>query len=114
MTRFIGVAFQISDDAADKMTLVLNNAVNVAQYYSARASRSRSRSVAFHGGVDMMRTDKSPVLERLKSVTESLPNLTIEVCNNTLNRHRQAREQAGERNPALCRFEDRAGGAWWN
>ena len=79
------VAFQISDDSADKMTLVLNNAANVAQYYSAKGEQVEIRIVAFHGGVDMMRTDKSPVLDRLKSVTESLPNLTIEVCNNTLN-----------------------------
>src|SRR5471032_3320053 len=78
------VAFQISDDSADKMTLVLNNAANVAQYYSAKGEQVEIKVVAFHGGVNMMRTDKSPVLDRLKSVTESLPNLTLEVCANTL------------------------------
>ena len=78
------LALQISDESPDKMNLVLGNAVNVAQYYSARGEEVEIKIVAFNAGVDMMRTDKSPVLERLKSVTESLPNLTLEVCNNTL------------------------------
>ena len=78
------LALQIDDESPDKMNLVLGNAVNVAQYYSARGEQVEIRIVAFNAGVDMMRTDKSPVLERLKSVTESLPNLTLEVCNNTL------------------------------
>ena len=78
------LAFQISDESPDKMNLVLGNATNVARYYSARGEEVEIKIVAFNAGVDMMRTDKSPVLERLKSVTESLPNLTLEVCNNTL------------------------------
>src|SRR5471030_1697077 len=78
------LALQISDDSPDKMTTVLNNAANVARYYSEKGEEVEIRIVAFHGGVDMMRTDESPVLDRLKSVTESLPNLTLEVCGNTL------------------------------
>ncbi len=78
------LAFQLSDESPDKMNLVLGNAANVAQYYSAKGEQVEIKIVAFNAGVDMMRTDKSPVLERLKSVTESLPNLTLEVCNNTL------------------------------
>ena len=79
------LALQISDDSPDKMTTVLNNAANVARYYSEKGEEVEIRIVAFHGGVDMMRTDRSPVLDKLKSVTESLPNLTLEVCGNTLN-----------------------------
>ncbi|MBV8394532.1 MAG: hypothetical protein JOY81_15245 [Alphaproteobacteria bacterium] len=79
------VALQLSDDSADKMNLVLNNAANISQYYSAKGEEVEIRIVTFHGGVDMMRTDKSPVLARLKSVTESLPNVTFEICGNTLN-----------------------------
>ncbi len=40
--------------------------------------------LACRGGLNMLRADKSPVLERLKSVSESLPNLTFEACNNTI------------------------------
>ena len=31
----------------------------------------------------MLRTDKTPVLARLKSISESLPNVTFEACGNT-------------------------------
>jgi uncharacterized protein len=78
------LALQISDDSPEKMTTVLNNAANVSRYYSEKGEEVEIKVVAFNGGVNMMRTDKSPVLERLKSVTESLPNLTLEVCGNTL------------------------------
>jgi len=78
------LALQISDESPDKMTTVLNNAANVSRYYSEKGEEVEIRIVAFNAGVNMMRTDKSPVLERLKSVTESLPNLTLEVCGNTL------------------------------
>ena len=79
------LALQISDESPEKMTTVLNNAANVSRYYSEKGEEVEIRIVAFNAGVNMMRTDKSPVLERLKSVTESLPNLTLEVCGNTLN-----------------------------
>src|SRR5476649_344539 len=78
------LALQISDESPDKMTTVLNNAANVSRYYSEKGEEVEIRIVAFSGGANMMRTDKSPVLDRLKSVTESLPNLTLEVCGNTL------------------------------
>ena len=78
------LALQVSDESPEKMTTALNNAANVARYYSEKGEEVEIRIVAFSGGVNMMRTDKSPVLERLKSVTESLPNLTLEVCGNTL------------------------------
>ena len=78
------LALQISDESPEKMTTVLNNAANVSRYYTQKGEEVEIRIVAFNAGVNMMRTDKSPVLDRLKSVTESLPNLTLEVCGNTL------------------------------
>jgi intracellular sulfur oxidation DsrE/DsrF family protein len=78
------LALQISDDSPDKMNTVLGNATNAARYYSAKGEELEIRVVAYSGGLNMLRTDRSPVLERLKSVSESLPNLTFEACNNTL------------------------------
>ena len=88
------LALQISDESPDKMTTVLNNAANVSRYYSEKGEEVEIRIVAFNAGVNMMRTDKSPVLDRLKSVTESLPNLTLEVCGNTLDNmaHRENKQ----------------------
>ena len=78
------LALQISDDSADKMNTVLGNATNAARYYSEKGEKLEIKVVAYSGGVNMLRTDKSPVLERLKEVSQKLPNLTFEACNNTI------------------------------
>jgi intracellular sulfur oxidation DsrE/DsrF family protein len=78
------LALQISDDSPEKMNTVLGNATNVAHYYSGKGEKLEIKVVAYSGGLNMLRTDKSPVLERLKSVSESVPNITFEACNNTI------------------------------
>ena len=77
------LALQISDDTPDKMTAVLNVAASVSRHYSERGEEIEIRIVAFNAGLNMLRTDKSPVLARLKSVSESLPNVAFEACGNT-------------------------------
>ena len=77
------LALQISDSSPDKMTAVLNVAANVSRHYSEVGEEIEIRIVAFNAGLIMLRTDKSPVLERLKSVSESLPNVSFEACGNT-------------------------------
>ncbi len=77
------LALQISDDAPDKMTAVLNVAANVARHYSSVGEEVEIRIVAFNAGLNMLRTDRSPVLARLKSISESLPNVSFEACGNT-------------------------------
>ncbi len=78
------LALQISDGSPEKMTSVLDVAANVSRYYSGIGDEVEIRIIAFDAGVDMLRTDRSPVLARLKSVSESLPDLTLEACGNTL------------------------------
>ena len=77
------LALQISDGTPEKMTAVLNVAGNVSRLYSERGEEVEIRIVAFNAGLNMLRTDKSPVLDRLKSVSESMPNITFEACGNT-------------------------------
>jgi len=77
------LALQISDDTPDKMTAVLNVAANVSRHYSEIGEEVEIRIVAFNAGLNMLRTDRSPVLARLKSVSESLPNVSFEACGNT-------------------------------
>ena len=78
------LALQISDDSPEKMNTVLGNATNAARYYSEKGEKVEIKVVAYSGGLDMLRTDKSPVLERLKSVSKDVPNITFEACNNTI------------------------------
>jgi intracellular sulfur oxidation DsrE/DsrF family protein len=78
------LALQISDDSPDKMNTVLGNATNAARYYSEKGEKLEIKVVAYSGGVNMLRTDKSPVLDRLKEVSQNVHTITFEACNNTL------------------------------
>ena len=63
------LALQISDASPEKMNAVLNVAANVSKYYSDKGGEVEIEIeiVAFNAGLNILRADKSPVLERLKS-----------------------------------------------
>lgn len=78
------LALQISDNDPAKMNAVLNVAVNVSKYYSDKAEEVEIQIVAFNAGITMLRADKSPVLDRLKSFKQGMPNVSFKACQNTL------------------------------
>jgi len=78
------LALQISDNNPQKMNTVLNVAANVARYYSDKGEEVEIRVVAFNAGLHMLRADTSPVVDRLKSFEQSMPNVTFAACDNTL------------------------------
>ena len=78
------LALQISDNDPAKMNAVLNVAANVSKYYSDKGDEIEVQVVAFNAGLNMLRADKSPVLERLKSFKQSMPNVSFDACENTL------------------------------
>src|ERR1700761_6862902 len=78
------LALQISDDSPDKMNTVLGNATNAQHYYAERGEKLEIKVVAYSGGLNMLRADKSPVLERLKAISKDVPNITFEACNNSI------------------------------
>lgn len=78
------LALQISDADPAKMNAVLNVAANVSRYYSDKGEDVDIRIVAFNAGLNMLRADKSPVLPRLKSFKQGMPNVTFDACENTL------------------------------
>lgn len=78
------LALQISDGDEHKMNAVLNVAANVSRYYSDKGEEVEIRIVAFNAGLDMLLADRSPVLTRLKSFKQGMPNVTFEACENTL------------------------------
>ena len=78
------LALQISDNDPQKMTTVLNVAANVARHYSDLGEEVEIRFVAFNAGLHMLRQDTSPVLYRLKSFEQSMPNVSFAACGNTL------------------------------
>ena len=78
------LALQISDNDAGKMNAVLNVAANVSKYYSDKGEEVEVEIVAFNAGLNMLRQDKSPVLTRLKSFKQGMPNVAFKACENTL------------------------------
>jgi intracellular sulfur oxidation DsrE/DsrF family protein len=78
------LALQISDNDPEKMNAVLNVAANVSKYYSEKGEEAEIQIVAFNAGLNMLRADKSPVLVRLKSFKQGMPNVAFMACENTL------------------------------
>jgi hypothetical protein len=78
------LALQISDSDPAKMNAVLNVAANVSKYYSDKGDEVEIQIVAFNAGLNMLRQDKSPVLDRLKSFKQGMPNVAFVACENTL------------------------------
>lgn len=78
------LALQISDNNPQKMTTMLNVAANVTRLYQDRGEEVEIRIVAFNAGLHILREDTSPVLERLTSFGQSMPNVTFAACGNTI------------------------------
>jgi uncharacterized protein len=78
------LVLQISDADPAKMNAVLNVAANVSKYYSDKGDQVEIQIVAFNAGLNMLRTDKSPVLDRLKAFKQGMPNVSFLACENTL------------------------------
>lgn len=78
------LAIQISDNDAQKMNTVLNVAANVTRYYTEKGDQVDIKVVAFNAGLMMLRTDKTPVTDRLKSFEQSMPNVQFLACHNTM------------------------------
>lgn len=75
---------QITENDPEVMTLALNNAVNVSRHYGETGEEVEIELVAYGPGLHMLRDDTSPVKARLKSVSESLPNVAFSACGNTI------------------------------
>ena len=78
------LALQISDNDSAKMNAVLNVAANVSKYYSDKGDEIEIQVVAFNAGLHMLRDDTSPVMPRLKSFKQGMPNVSFMACENTL------------------------------
>jgi intracellular sulfur oxidation DsrE/DsrF family protein len=75
------VQVDVNDPAV--MNLALNNVSNAAQYYSAIGQKVEIEVVAFGPGLHMLRDDTSPVKERIKSMSETMPHVSFAACGNT-------------------------------
>jgi intracellular sulfur oxidation DsrE/DsrF family protein len=77
------VTLQVTANDPAVMNLALNNAVNVAQHYSAMGDEVDIEIVTYGPGLHMLRDDTSPVKARIKSIGESMHNVVFTACGNT-------------------------------
>lgn len=78
------VVIQVSDNEPSTFTKVLNNVTNMSQYFLDRGEEYEIEIVAYNAGLHMLRADTSPVLKRVQSITNGVPNLTLSACGNTM------------------------------
>lgn len=76
------LVLQVSE--RDSAALALNNAVNVAHDLGEAGEDVLIEIVAYGPGLHMFRTDTSAVKDRLKSISQSMPNVAFAACGNTM------------------------------
>jgi intracellular sulfur oxidation DsrE/DsrF family protein len=77
------LALQVNTNEPAMMSLALNNASNVAQYYKDLGEKVTIEIVAFGPGLHMLREDTSPVKARIASMALSTPSISFKACGNT-------------------------------
>jgi uncharacterized protein len=86
------IAIQVDQNDPQVMNLVLNNAANVVEYYRGKNETVDIDIVAYGPGLHMLRSDTSPVQDRVKRLKDmAFPGkIQFSACNNT----RQGMEKA--------------------
>ncbi len=78
------VVIQVSQNDPAMMTTALNNAENLTKHFASKGERVEIEFVAYGAGLAMVRSDTSPVKDRLATLNRSMKNITFSGCNNTL------------------------------
>lgn len=66
------------------MNMALNNAENLVKYYKAPGEHVQIEFVAYGAGLNMVRSDMSPVKDRLAAIARRSKGVTFSGCGNTL------------------------------
>jgi uncharacterized protein len=77
------LVLQVNTNEPATMSLALNNATNVEQYYKTLGEKVESEVITFGPGLHMLRDDTSPVKDRIKAIAEKTPSITFKACGNT-------------------------------
>lgn len=78
------VVIQVTQNDPALMSIALNNAENLSHYYNQKGERVQIEFVAYGPGLHMLRSDTSPVRDRIKSFAEKNKTVTFSGCGNTL------------------------------
>jgi len=84
---------QVNTNDPAMMTLALNNATNVEQYYKSLGEKVEIEVITFGPGLHMLRDDTSPVKERIKTIAAKMPSISFKACGNTRENMTKAEEK---------------------
>ena len=80
----------------ERLTLVLNNVENILDHYIERNNTVAIRVVCHGPGLHLLRSDTSPVKERILQMTDNPQRLAFYACSNTVARMTKAEGKAPE------------------
>ncbi|WGW03670.1 DsrE family protein [Tropicibacter oceani] len=86
------VALHVNQNDPQVMNMTLNNVQNLSEYYSAQGDQVIVELVTYGPGLNMLIAGKSPVADRISTMSLAMDNLTFAACGNT---HRKMSEKAG-------------------
>jgi hypothetical protein len=78
------LVIHVDENDKQVMTIALNNAANVTNYYQGKGEEVEIEIVAYGPGLMMLHAGKSPVKKRVESFEGSFPNITFAACGNTM------------------------------
>jgi len=86
------VAIHVDQNDPKVMNMALNNVQNITKYYESQGDTAVIEVVAYGPGLMMYVEGKSPVADRISTMSLELDNLSFAACGNT---HRKMSEKAG-------------------
>lgn len=92
------VAIHVDENDPQVMNMALNNVENITSYYESQGDDVVIELVAYGPGLNMFIPDKSPVMDRIETMSLALENLSFSACGNT---HRKMSEKAGVEIPIM-------------
>jgi len=88
------VAIQVNQNDKAVMELALNNVRNITEYYKAKGESVAIEVVTYGPGLHMLRSDSSPVKDRIAPMSLENPSVSFIACGNT-----QANQSKAEGKP---------------
>ena len=86
------IAFHVDESDPKVMNLALNNLQNVSNYYAGKGEKVIIELVAYGPRMKMFVKGKSPVEDRISTMSMSIDGLKFSACGNT---HHKMSEKAG-------------------
>jgi intracellular sulfur oxidation DsrE/DsrF family protein len=96
------IVFHLDEADPARQNLVLNNASNVNKYYQDKGQEVVVEIVAYGPGLTMLIPGKSPVAERVESISQNYDNVSFRACANT---HAKMSKKAGKDIPLMPQAE---------